>query len=200
MLVFDHVTKRFGANTAIDDVSLAIRPGVITAVIGPNGAGKSTLVNMAAGSFRTTSGRIRLGEVELQDLPKHRIARAGLSRTYQNIRLFDGLTVLQNLEVALVPRSLPALVAEAFGWTSGRGRDPEAACRAVLHRLGIAHLAARPAGSLAYGQQKLVELARAVAFAARPCGATAAGRGGGAPARSCSTSRRPASITARRTS
>jgi branched-chain amino acid transport system permease protein len=81
MLVFDHVTKRFGANTAIDDVSLTIRAGVITAVIGPNGAGKSTLVNMAAGSYRATSGRILLDGAELQTLPKYRIARAGLGRT-----------------------------------------------------------------------------------------------------------------------
>ena len=167
VLVFDHVTKRFGANTAIDDASLTIRPGTITAVIGPNGAGKSTLVNMAAGSFRVTSGRILLDGVEIQGLPKYRIARAGLSRTYQNIRLFDGLTVLQNLEVALVPRSLPRLIGQTLGIVSGReGREDVESCRAVLQRLGIAHLADRPAGSLAYGQQKLVELARAVA--ARP--------------------------------
>jgi len=161
MLVFDHVTKRFGANVAIDDASLTIRPGVITAVIGPNGAGKSTLVNMAAGSFRVTSGRILLDGVELQGLPKYKVARAGLSRTYQNIRLFDGLTVLQNLEVALVPRSLPRLIGQAFG-LGGRGEDVRDTCRAALQRLGITPLADRQAGSLAYGQQKLVELARAV--------------------------------------
>ena len=162
MLVFDHVTKRFGANTAIDDVSLTIRAGVITAVIGPNGAGKSTLVNMAAGSYRATSGRILLDGTELQTLPKYRIARAGLGRTYQNIRLFDGLTVLQNLEVALVPRSLPLLIAGAF-WLAPRGSaEPRETSRAVLARLGIAHLADRQAGSLACGQQKLVELARAI--------------------------------------
>jgi branched-chain amino acid transport system ATP-binding protein len=166
MLVFDHVTKRFGANIAIDDASLTIRPGVITAVIGPNGAGKSTLVNMAAGSFRVTRGRILLDDVELQGLPKYKIARAGLSRTYQNIRLFDGLSVLQNLEVALVPRSLPTLIAQAFWLGPGAGAQVRDACMAVLQRLGIAHLADRQAGSLAYGQQKIVELARAVA--ARP--------------------------------
>ncbi len=160
MLVFDHVTKRFGANTAIDDVSIAVQPGRITAIIGPNGAGKSTLVNMAAGSFRVTSGRILLDGVELQGLPKYRIARAGLSRTYQNIRLFDGLSVLQNLEVALVPRSLPRLIADAFRLAPGD--DVRDACVAVLGRLGISHLAEQQAGSLAYGQQKLVELARAI--------------------------------------
>ena len=166
MLVFDHVTKRFGANTAIHDASLTIRPGAITAVIGPNGAGKSTLVNMAAGSFRATSGRILLDGVELQGLPKYKIARAGLSRTYQNIRLFDGLSVLQNLSVALVPRSLPTLIAQAFWLAPGPSTDVRDTCMAVLQRLGIAHLADQQAGSLAYGQQKIVELARAVA--ARP--------------------------------
>jgi branched-chain amino acid transport system ATP-binding protein len=168
MLVFDHVTKRFGANTAIDDVSLTIRPGVITAVIGPNGAGKSTLVNMAAGSYRATSGRIMLDGTELQTLQKYRIARAGLGRTYQNIRLFDGLTVLQNLEVALVPRSLPRLMAEALWLAPGGAAEARETSHAVLARLGIAHLADRQAGSLAYGQQKLVELARAIV--ARPRG------------------------------
>ena len=167
MLVFDHVTKRFGALTAIADVSIAVQPGRITAIIGPNGAGKSTLVNMAAGSFRLTSGRILLDELELQTLPKYRIARAGLSRTYQNIRLFDGITVLQNLEVALVPRSLPQLIADAFWLAAGHRRsEVRDTCLAVLQRLGISHLADRQAGSLAYGQQKLVELARAIV--ARP--------------------------------
>jgi branched-chain amino acid transport system ATP-binding protein len=117
---------------------------------------------MAAGSYRATSGRILLDGAELQTLPKYRIARAGLGRTYQNIRLFDGLTVLQNLEVALVPRSLPLLIAEAF-WLAPRGSaEARETSRAVLARLGIAHLADRQAGSLAYGQQKLVELARAI--------------------------------------
>jgi branched-chain amino acid transport system ATP-binding protein len=172
MLVFDHVTKRFGANTAIDDVSLTIRAGVITAMIGPNGAGKSTLVNIAAGSYRATSGRILLNGVELQTLPKYRIARAGLGRTYQNIRLFDGLTVLQNLEVALVPRSLPLLIAEAF-WLAPRGSaEARETSHAVLARLGIEHLADRQAGSLAYGQQKLVELARPSWAAPAPCCST----------------------------
>ncbi len=162
MLVFDRVTKRFGANTAIDDASLTIRPGVITAVIGPNGAGKSTLVNMAAGSYCATSGRILLDGVELQGLPKYKIARVGLGRTYQNIRLFDGLTVLQNLEVALVPRSLPRLIAEALWLAPGGVAEARVTSLAVLRRLGISHLAGREAGSLAYGQQKLVELARAI--------------------------------------
>lgn len=163
MLRFDRVTKQFGALKAIDDVSFEVKPGIITAVIGPNGAGKSTLVNMAAGSYGVTSGRILIYDVELQRLPKHRIAHAGLARTYQNIRLFDGMSVVKNLEVALVPPRIGSLVGDAFGLSSRAvAEERRARCHAVLERLGLAAYAERQAGSLAYGQQKLVELARAV--------------------------------------
>jgi branched-chain amino acid transport system ATP-binding protein len=163
MLRFDHVTKRFGALTSIDDVSFDVAPGLITAVIGPNGAGKSTLVNMAAGSYSVTAGRILIDGTELQKLPKHRIAHAGLSRTYQNIRLFDGMSVLQNLEVALVPPRFGWLLAEVLGFSgSHSARERRERCREVLARLNLADHADRLAGSLAYGQQKLVELARAM--------------------------------------
>jgi branched-chain amino acid transport system ATP-binding protein len=163
MLRFERVTKRFGALTSIDDVSFEVAPGLITAVIGPNGAGKSTLVNMAAGSYSVTSGRILIDGVELQKLPKHRIAHAGLSRTYQNIRLFDGLTVAQNLEVVLVPPSIASLVGDVFDLGRRHGvAERRQRCHEVLARLGLAAYADRQAGSLAYGQQKLVELARAI--------------------------------------
>lgn len=161
MLEFDAVTKRFGALVAVEDVSLRLEPGRITSIIGPNGAGKSTLVNMAAGSYRVTSGRILLDGLPLHTLPKHRIARAGLGRTYQNIRLFDGLSVLQNLEVALAPASLGGLLADALLPRAGR-ETRRARCLATLESFGLAALAGRPAGSLSYGNQKLVELARAV--------------------------------------
>ncbi|MBV9783242.1 MAG: ABC transporter ATP-binding protein [Acidisphaera sp.] len=163
MLVFEHVHKRFGALVAIEDVSLTIPAGLITSIIGPNGAGKSTLVNMAAGSYRVTAGRILLDDVPIQALPKHRVAHAGLRRTYQNIRLFDGLSVLENLEVAVLPDALGAVLADVLGV---RAADPRrvrrAHCLATLDRFGLASLADRPAASLSYGNQKLVELARAV--------------------------------------
>jgi branched-chain amino acid transport system ATP-binding protein len=162
MLVFKQVTKRFGIHNAVDDASLVMNVDRITSVIGPNGAGKSTLVNMAAGSYQVTSGRIVLDGVELQALPKHGIAHAGLGRTYQNIRLFDGLSVLQNLEVALVPPTLCRLIADALPGRSGAARQRRELSFATLERLGIAQYADRLAGSLAYGQQKLVEMARAI--------------------------------------
>jgi branched-chain amino acid transport system ATP-binding protein len=162
MLVFERVSKRFGALVAVEDVSLAIAPGQVTSIIGPNGAGKSTLVNMAAGSYRVSSGRILLGGTELQSLPKHRIARAGLGRTYQNIRLFDGISVLQNLEVALIPASLPGLLADAVLPSRAARERRRARCLATLEAFGLAAHADRLAASLSYGDQKLVELARAV--------------------------------------
>ncbi len=92
--------------------------------------------------------------VELQRLPKHRIAHAGLARTYQNIRLFDAMSVVKNLEVALVPPRIGRLVADTLGLTPrAAAEERRARCHAVLERLGLAAHAERPAGSLAYGQQ-----------------------------------------------
>jgi branched-chain amino acid transport system ATP-binding protein len=160
-LSFEGVTKRFGALVAVDSVTLQARAGQVTSIIGPNGAGKSCLVNMAAGSYRVTAGRITLDGTELQRLPKYRIARAGLGRTYQNIRLFDGLSVLENLEVAMAPAGLAALLRDALA--PGRARiQRRERCRATLDRFGIGALAGQRAGELSYGNQKLVELARAV--------------------------------------
>src|SRR5208337_1310972 len=156
------VSKRFGALVAVEDVSLAIAPGQITSIIGPNGAGKSTLVNMAAGSYKVSSGRILLDGSELQSLPKHRIARVGLGRTYQNIRLFEGMSLLQNLEVALTPASLFGLLAEAVLPSRAAREHRRARCLATLEAFGLAAHADRLAASLSYGDQKLVELARAV--------------------------------------
>jgi len=164
MLRFDHVGKRFGALVAIDDVSLAFEPGRIYSIIGPNGAGKSTLINMAAGSYGVSSGRILLGDVELQRLKKHQVSHAGLSRTYQNIRLFDAMTALENLEVALFHRDFPKLAAELL--LPRRGRAIKAAraaeCRAVLRRFDLEADAGTAAGTLPYGKQKLLEIARAL--------------------------------------
>jgi len=162
-LRFENVTKRFGALVAIDGVTLDFAPGRVTSVIGPNGAGKSTLINMAAGSYAVTAGRILLEEVELQRLKKHRIAQSGVARTYQNIRLFDGMTVLQNLEVCLFAELVGHAWSEVL--LPGVARRSKAArvarCRAELARFGLEELAAAMAGDLSYGNQKLLEIARA---------------------------------------
>ena len=163
ILAFEAVTKRFGALLAIDALSLTFRPGMITSIIGPNGAGKSTLINMCAGSYKVTSGRIRLGEVELQRLKKHRIVQQGVARTYQNIRLFDGMTVLQNLEVCLFPELFGRTFVEVLVPGASRRMKAErtSRCEAQLERFGLAAHAGELAADLPYGNQKLLEIARA---------------------------------------
>jgi branched-chain amino acid transport system ATP-binding protein len=162
-LRFETVSKRFGALVAIDGVTLDFAPGRIYSVIGPNGAGKSTLINMAAGSYAVTNGRILLDAIPLHSLKKHRIAQAGVARTYQNIRLFDGMTVLQNLEVCLFAELVGRAWAEVL--LPGTARRSKAGrierCRAELARFGLEPVAEAMAGDLSYGNQKLLEIARA---------------------------------------
>jgi branched-chain amino acid transport system ATP-binding protein len=164
MLRFDRVSKRFGALVAIAEVSIAFEPGRIYSIIGPNGAGKSTLINMAAGSYGLSSGRILLGAIDLSKLKKHQISRAGLGRTYQNIRLFDAMSVRQNLEVALFYRDFSRLAAEIF--MPGRARAIKAAraaeCGAMLRHFELEQHAEELAANLPYGKQKLLEIARAM--------------------------------------
>jgi branched-chain amino acid transport system ATP-binding protein len=158
------VTKRFGALVANDSLSLEFQPGRVTSVIGPNGAGKSTLINLCAGSYRVTSGAILLDGLELQQAKKHEIARAGVARTYQNIRLFDGMTVLQNLEVCLYPEYVRQTFAEVFRPRLSRRLKLQrtARCMELLERFDLARYACQLAGDLSYGNQKLLEIARAI--------------------------------------
>ncbi len=162
-LRLESVTKRFGALQAVDELSLTFEPGKITSVIGPNGAGKSTVINMCAGSYKVSSGRILLDDLELQRLKKHQIAQHGVARTYQNIRLFDGMTVLQNLEVCLFSELFGSTFAEVFfpGLSHRMKEERVERCRVVLENFGLAHLADELAADLSYGNQKLLEIARA---------------------------------------
>ncbi|HEY6430640.1 MAG TPA: ABC transporter ATP-binding protein [Acetobacteraceae bacterium] len=161
---FDHVTKRFGSVVAIGDVSMEFEPGLIYAIIGPNGAGKSTLVNMAAGSYSVTEGQILLDGRPLQGLKKYQIARAGLARTYQNIRLFDQMTVLENLEVALSPTELRHTWREVLvpPYATRAAARRRAACLQLLEEFGLADMADTHAELLPYGRQRMLEIARAL--------------------------------------
>ncbi len=105
MLEVSAITQVFGGVTALDDVSFCAAKGAITGVIGPNGAGKTTLFNIITGIYRQTSGRIRLEGKDVTGLPPERLARRGLVRTFQNIELFGGMTVLENVMVGLHTRS-----------------------------------------------------------------------------------------------
>jgi branched-chain amino acid transport system ATP-binding protein len=166
------LTMRFGGLTAVASVSFIALRGEITAVIGPNGAGKTTLFNCITGFYRPSSGALRLhrpGElpVDLHDLPGHRIARAGVARTFQNIRLFPGMTALENLLVAQ-HNKLMAATGFGIGAVLGLSRYPKAERQAVelaRHWLSATHLLDRaddPAGALPYGAQRRLEIARAM--------------------------------------
>jgi branched-chain amino acid transport system permease protein len=143
------VSRNFAGLKALDQVSLELRPGEIVGLIGPNGSGKTTMLNAISGAVPPSSGTVMLDGIAVQGMPAHRIARLGLGRSFQNIRLFKEMTVLENIEVAVS--------------ASGRGDDIRAEAMAALTELGVAHLAERRAGALAYGEQRRVEIARALA-------------------------------------
>ncbi|MBL6078089.1 ABC transporter ATP-binding protein [Belnapia sp. T18] len=166
------LTMRFGGLTAVSGVSFAARSGEITALIGPNGAGKTTLFNCVTGFYRPSEGIIRLhkpGEppTELQRLAGHRIARAGVARTFQNIRLFPGMTALENLLIAQHNR-LMASTGWGIGAVLGLSGYPRAERQAVelakrwLTATDLMDRADDPAGALPYGQQRRLEIARAM--------------------------------------
>ena len=166
------LTMRFGGLTAVNALSFEAQAGQITAVIGPNGAGKTTVFNCITGFYRATEGRITLSQggavFELAAMPGHLITRrARVARTFQNIRLFAGMTVLENLLVAqhnfVMPDVARGLLA-VFGLGGYRSLEAEALERAKqwLDRVGLMARADEPAGSLPYGAQRRLEIARAM--------------------------------------
>ena len=173
MLTVSNLSMRFGGLTAVDGLSFQAEAGEITAVIGPNGAGKTTVFNCITGFYRPTAGTIALthatGSVHaLQRMAGHRIAStARVARTFQNIRLFAGMTVLENL---LVAQHNVLMAATGFGIAAllgiGRFRAAEAAgiekARHWLNTIGLIARADDPAGTLPYGAQRRLEIARAM--------------------------------------
>jgi branched-chain amino acid transport system ATP-binding protein len=166
------LTMRFGGLTAVKQVSFSAGAGEITAVIGPNGAGKTTLFNCITGFYRPSEGEILLhrapGEsIALQTLAGHRIAQAGVARTFQNIRLFAGMTALENLLVAQHNRLMASTgfgIGAVLG-LSGYLKAERLAVERARHWLEATDLLARaddPAGALPYGQQRRLEIARAM--------------------------------------
>jgi len=164
-LIFDNLTKRYGSNTAIDGVSTKFERGNIHGIIGPNGAGKSTLINMTAGSYSVTEGAITLDSIRLDHLKKHQVANSGIGRTYQNIRLFDQMTVLENLEVCFYNRESSRVIAEVLWPPAARRHHEERRekCLEMLKFFDLHHMADVEAGSLPYGRQRMLEIARALA-------------------------------------
>ncbi len=165
ILIASGVTRRFGGLVALDAVDLEVQPGIVHAVIGPNGSGKTTLLNTLSGAYVPDSGSIKLKGAELVGLKPNRIARLGLARTFQNIRLFSGLTVLENVMVAAARAAPTSIFQVVLGLASQRRAEAEIEARAIaaLETVGLKERANDPAKSLPYAQQRLVEIARALA-------------------------------------
>ncbi|MDR3504819.1 MAG: ATP-binding cassette domain-containing protein [Acidocella sp.] len=171
ILQVENLTMRFGGLTAVSDVCFTAHEGEITAIIGPNGAGKTTLFNCITGFYKPTSGSITIMQpkpLRLDKLPGHSIARKGrVARTFQNIRLFGGMTVLENLLVAQHNRLQAATgfgVLGVLGIGKYRTAEREAVERAKywLEQTGLLARADDPAGALPYGAQRRLEIARAM--------------------------------------
>jgi branched-chain amino acid transport system ATP-binding protein len=164
-LQLDGVTKRFGGVTAAEDLTLTVPPGRITGLIGPNGAGKTTVVNLITGMLPVTAGRIRFGGTDLTHAAADEVGRAGIARTFQNIRLLAETSVLDNVMIGFHRHERCSLAASVLGLPSARRETREFRARALtlLERFGMMRFAEHPAGALAYGHQRRVEMMRALA-------------------------------------
>ncbi len=166
MLELKRINKYFGGLHAVNDVSFRVDQGMIKAVIGPNGAGKTTLFNLIAGNLAPSSGEIRFRGRAIQGMKPHRIAALGMARTFQNIKLFHGMTALESVMVGRHVRSRAGFLAGMFHlpWTWTEERAIRDSAMELLELLGIAEFADVEATSLAFGQQRSVEMARALAM------------------------------------
>ncbi|MDD5467545.1 MAG: ABC transporter ATP-binding protein [Anaerolineales bacterium] len=150
-LLVERVCKSFNGLRALDDVTLGLEPGEILGLIGPNGSGKTTLINVVSGLLPATSGKVTVNGREITNLPAHRIAQFGIARTFQTIRLFRELTVMENAEVAAV----------GVGATRRQARQR---AEAALAEMGVRAYADALAGTLPYGLERRLEVARALAM------------------------------------
>jgi len=160
------VSKSFGGVQAVNRVSVDVNEGDLLSVIGPNGAGKTTLLNMISGFYHPDSGKISLGGDDVTHIPPFKVAERGVARTFQNIALFRGMTVLDNLMLGRHVHMKTGVLGAFAYW--GFAQKEEVAHRRrvedIIDFLRIQDLRRRPTGSLAYGLQKRVELGRALAL------------------------------------
>ena len=160
-LEVDDISISFGGLRAVSEVSVKVENGKVTSIIGPNGAGKTTVLNVICGFYRPESGSVRLGQTELAGAPAFRVARAGIARTFQTPQLFERMTVLDNLLVAMQRGALGSPFAELSDMPTGA---PAQKARALLHYVGYAGGVQRLAGDLPHIDKRLLEIARALAL------------------------------------
>ena len=165
LLVVEGVTKMFGGVKPAQDVSFCLQRGHIHALIGPNGAGKSTMINMLTGIIEPTKGSIRFLGEDVSGRPAHKVCSMGMGRTFQNLRLFADLSVLDNVMLGRHSRMSNGFFASLIALPSARREEAATRERAaeLIELVGLSHLTYHPAGSLSYGLQRRVELARALA-------------------------------------
>ena len=165
LLQVEGVKKRFGGVQAVNGVGFRVEQGMIKAVIGPNGAGKTTLFNLVSGFFAPDEGEIRFDGERIEGRRPFQVAHKGISRTFQNIKLFAGMTALENVMVGRHLRSRAGFVAGMLRlpWTRREEAAVREKARELMAFLGVEALCDLEATSLAYGQQRAVELARALA-------------------------------------
>ncbi len=156
--------KRFLGLLALDDVSFALQAGDITSLIGPNGAGKTTLFNCITGMIAPSAGAVRFEGRDIAGMGAHRISRFGIARTFQNLALFGGLSVLENLMVGAYQRGRSGLLAGALLTPRARRErcEAESAAREMLAFLGMEYAADLSPSELPYGRQKQIEFGRAL--------------------------------------
>lgn len=165
LLEIDKINKRFGGLHAVNNVSFSVSENTIKAVIGPNGAGKTTLFNLISGNIQANSGKIFFNNQPIHHLHPHEIAQCGISRTFQNIKLFPDMSALENVMIGCHTRSKAGFLAGMLRSPSTWSEEKNIRERAyeLLDLLDIADLAHSQATSLAFGQQRAVEFARALA-------------------------------------
>ncbi|WP_198972610.1 ABC transporter ATP-binding protein [Xylophilus sp. ASV27] len=165
-LRLDGVGKRFGGLPAVDGLSLSALPGTITGLIGPNGAGKTTVINLIMGILKLSAGRVLFNGQDVSTLEAADLARAGMARTFQNIRLVAEATVLDNVLSGLHVHQRSGFWANLLGLPAARAEQAahRAQAQALLERFGMARLAGHRAGTLSYGHQRRIEMMRALAM------------------------------------
>ena len=167
ILELNNVTIRFGGLMAVNDVNLKVEEGTIQALIGPNGAGKSTLFNLITGIYRPTSGSITFKGNSINGVATFKIAAAGIGRTFQNIRLFTDLTVLDNILIGAHSRgrwNLAGALMKFTPWVRKEENELLDLARECLQMVDLSYRAFELSGNLPYGEQRRLEIARALAL------------------------------------
>lgn len=164
ILTVKNLTKKFGGLVAINNLSFEVYPGQIRAIIGPNGAGKTTLYNVISKFYTPTSGEIFFNQRRIDILPAHKIISLGISRTFQNLQIMGNMTVLENVMVGFHSKMNHGMISSALRLPKFRAEEKEARERAMekLHFVGLDSKADRKASNLSFGEQRMVEFARAL--------------------------------------